>query len=66
MEADITGGGPSKHVDSLHYKSVLPSLTAEASIAGGLPVDLLAAESRRLMLVIVHTHRSSDSASSVF
>ena len=105
VEADITGGGPSKHVDSLHSKSVLPShsgskhrwwrafeahsartplvaptpsLTAEAniasgephppivaptpSLASGEPINLRAAESRRLMLL----SRASDSASSVF
>ena len=39
-----------------------PSLTAEANIASGEPIDLRAAESRRLMLL----SRASDSASSVF
>ena len=60
-EASIAGGGPHSHI-----VAPTPSLTAEANVASGEPVDLLAAESRRLMLVMVHTHRSSDSASSIF
>jgi hypothetical protein len=43
-----------------------PSLTAEANVASGEPIDLRAAESRWLMLVVVHTHLASDSASPVF
>jgi len=45
------------------HQSIAPVVATIASVE---PVHLLAAESRRLMLVVVHPHRPSDSASSVF
>ena len=50
-EASIAGGGPSKHVSHTPLVAPTPSLTAEANIASGEPVDLVAAEPARLMLL---------------